>query len=94
MATSRLAKLVAAALLALALLVSAGCGRARRVSPAAPLQPAASAPASSSASPTATPLQPAEAQALDAELSALDKELDGLSLPDDSDFSDIEQGLR
>lgn len=35
-----------------------------------------------------------EAAALDAELAAIQKELDKLSIPGDSDFGDIESGLK
>jgi len=36
----------------------------------------------------------AEAAALEAELRAIEKALDSMSMPDDSDFKDIESGLK
>jgi len=39
-------------------------------------------------------LSASEAAALEAELSAIEKELDAVSMPDDSDFKDIESGLQ
>lgn len=89
---------VSAALLLIAVaLAPVGCGYDRREEVTPPATVPGDATGSLEASET-TQVQGAittsEAAALDEELEAIDKELDALTLPSDSDFSDIEDLLQ